>query len=370
MESYSIIKGINVFPVKTLKEAIDIINLSEDVKPYINTNDYEEDNGVILDFCDVHGQEQAKRALEIACAGGHSCLMIGSPGSGKTMLSRRVPYILPPLTHEEAIEVTKLYSISSLLSDDKPLMTKRPFRAPHHTTTRSAMAGGGRKAMPGEITLANHGVLFLDELPEFDTSVLEILRQPLEEGKVEISRVYGNYSYPARFMLVAAMNPCKCGYYPDLSRCTCNSEQVRRYLGRISRPLLDRIDICVEVPKLEFEQIVSEKKEENSESIRKRVERARGIQKERYGKTACYNSRIQASEIKKYCSLDSECTSLVEKVYESMRLTARSYHKLLKVARTIADLDGGGTITKTHLSEALLYKGYLQGEVRGDRFGR
>ena len=367
----SVIKGITVFGVRTLREAMELLMAPENYESVLkHAGNSVKVSGNIPDFSQVSGQAALKRAAEVAAAGMHNFLMIGPPGSGKTMIASRIPSILPTLSIEESIEITKIYSVAGKLDSENPLVTSRPFRAPHHTTTRSAMAGGGRKALPGEITLANHGVLFLDELPEFDTSVLEILRQPLEEGKVEISRVYGNYSYPARFMLVAAMNPCKCGYYPDLSRCTCSSEQVRRYLGRISRPLLDRIDICVEVPKLEFGQIVSEKEEEASESIRKRVEQARVIQHKRYGSSACYNSRLQASDIKKYCSLDGECTRLVEKVYESMGLTARSYHKLLKVARTIADLDGGGPITKAHVSEALVYKGCLQAEVRGDGFGR
>lgn len=367
----SVIKGITVFGVRTLREAMELLMAPENYESVLKHADNSvKVSGNIPDFSQVSGQAALKRAAEVAAAGMHNFLMIGPPGSGKTMIASRIPSILPKLSFEESIEITKIYSVAGKLDSENPLVTSRPFRAPHHTTTRSAMAGGGRKALPGEITLANNGVLFLDELPEFDTSVLEILRQPLEEGKVEISRVYGNFSYPARFMLVAAMNPCKCGYYPDLSRCTCSSEQVRRYLGRISRPLLDRIDICVEVPKLEFEQIVSERKEETSESIRKRVEQARVIQHKRYGNSTCYNSRLQVSDIKKYCSLDAECTRLVEKVYENMGLTARSYHKLLKVARTIADLDGGGPITKAHLSEALLYKGCLQAEVRGDGFGR
>lgn len=367
----SVIKDIAVVGVKNLRDAMDFL-MTKDKDKYICKK--EESVGIDgkreADFSEVIGQAALKRAAEVAAAGMHNFLMIGPPGSGKTMIASRIPTILPSVSFEESIEITKVYSVAGILDRDNPLMKNRPFRAPHHTATRSAMAGGGRKALPGEITLANHGVLFLDELPEFDTSVLEILRQPLEEGRVEISRVYGNYNYPARFMLVAAMNPCKCGYYPDLSRCTCNPEQVRRYLRRISRPLLDRIDISVEVPKLEFEQIVSDKREESSCSIRKRVEKAREIQQKRYGNNVCYNSRLSTSEIKEFCSLDLECSKLIEKVYESLGLTARSYHKLLKVARTIADLDGGGPITKAHVSEALLYKCSLQGELRGDGFGR
>ncbi len=367
----SVIKNIAVSGVKTLREAMEFL-LTPDNGKYI----YKKENCVDVrsektaDFSEVIGQTALKRAVEVAAAGMHNFLMIGPPGAGKTMIASRIPGILPQVSFEESIEITKVYSVAGILDRENPLMKSRPFRAPHHTTTRSAMAGGGRKAMPGEITLANHGVLFLDELPEFDTSVLEVLRQPLEEGRVEISRVYGNYNYPAQFMLVAAMNPCKCGYYPDLSRCTCSGEQIKRYLGRISRPLLDRIDISVEVPKLEFEQIISEEKAESSRSIRERVEKARKIQQKRYGNDVYYNSRLRASEIKEFCSLDSECSKLIEKVYESLGLTARSYHKILKVARTIADLDGGGAITRAHVSEALLYKCNLQGELRGGGFDR
>lgn len=369
-EAY-VIKDIMVAGVRTLREAMEFL-LTKDNEKYI----YKQKKGICeknektADFSEVTGQTALKRAVEVAAAGMHNFLMVGPPGAGKTMIASRIPGILPRVSFEESVEITKVYSVAGILDGDNPLVKNRPFRAPHHTITRSAMAGGGRKAMPGEITLANHGVLFLDELPEFDVSVLEVLRQPLEEGKVEISRIYGNYSYPARFMLVAAMNPCKCGYYPDLSRCTCSAEQVKRYLGRISRPLLDRIDIAVEVPKLEFEQIISQEKAESSKSIRERVEQARKIQQRRYGSNIYYNSRLNASEVKEFCALDRESVALVEKIYDRLGLTARSYHKLLKVARTIADLDGGGPIIRAHVSEALLYKCTLQGELRGDGFGR
>lgn len=366
-----LIKDIKVVGVRTLREAMNFL-IEPDNEKYF----YRQENHAVAkneknaDFSEVTGQTALKRAVEIAAAGMHNFLMVGPPGAGKTMIASRIPGILPRVSFEESVEITKVYSVAGILDGDNPLVTDRPFRAPHHTITRSAMAGGGRKVMPGEITLANHGVLFLDELPEFDVSVLETLRQPLEEGRVEISRVYGNYSYPARFMLVAAMNPCKCGYYPDLSRCTCSTEQIKKYLGRISRPLLDRIDIAVEVPRLEFGQIISPKKAESSKSIRERVEKARKIQQKRYGGRICYNSRLNASGIKEFCHIDGESLALIERLYEKLDLTARSYHKLLKVARTIADLDGGGEITKAHVSEALLYKCNLQGELRGDGFGR
>lgn len=367
----AVIRNIKVIGVRNLREAMEFLLVPEENRHvYVNVETNVVVDEVLPDFSEVVGQATLKRAAEVAAAGMHNFLMIGPPGSGKTMVARRMPTILPSLSFDESIEITNVYSVAGKLDRNNPFMTNRPFRAPHHTATRSAMAGGGRKALPGEITLANHGVLFLDELPEFDTSVLEILRQPLEEGKVEISRVHGNYSYPARFMLVSAMNPCKCGYYPDMSRCTCTKEQVRKYLGRISRPLIDRIDIAVDVPKLEFKQITSTGKGASSEEIRKHVERARRIQMKRYGRADCYNSRLSSSEIKEYCVLDSECRGLIEKIYDAYGLTARSYHKLLKVARTIADLDGGGRITKSHIGEALLYKGNLGDEFFGGNFGR
>lgn len=368
----AVIKTMRVVGVGTLREAMDYLTAPDanEKKVYKEIKNQMNADAKEPDFSEIVGQETLKRAAEVAAAGMHNFLMVGPPGSGKTMIASRMPSVLPRISFEEGLEVMKVYSVAGMLNADNPIVQKRPFRAPHHTTTRSAMTGGGRKPSPGEITLANHGVLFLDELPEFNSAVLEILRQPMEEGRVEISRVYGNCSYPARFMLVAAMNPCKCGYYPDLSRCTCTREQVHRYLSRISRPLLDRIDISVEVPKVEFEQLSSRKQSESSAAIRERVEAARQIQKRRYGSENYYNSRLSASEVKEFCEPDSECTELIGKLYKNLGLTARSYHKLLKVARTIADLDGGGEITKTHIGEALLYRGSMTEEFWGGNFGR
>ncbi len=355
----AIVKGINVYPVKTLKETLDIINSHDEVKPYINENKYDNDEDEIaLDFCDVQGQEQAKRALEIACAGGHSCLMIGSPGSGKTMLSKRVPYILPPLTHEESIEVTKLYSISSLISDDKPLMTKRPFRTIHHTASQVSIIGGGAKANPGEVSLAHNGVLFMDELPEFKRATLEVLRQPLEDKEVTVTRVSKSATYPCNFMVIAAMNPCPCGYMSsDKRECTCSLDEIRRYQKKISGPLLDRIDLQVEVSGIEYKEMVSSEKAEKSSEIRKRVVMAREVQKERYkNEKITTNSQLTTPLIKKYCKLTDAAQKILEMAFDRMGLSARGYTKIIKVARTIADLEGIAEINETHIAEAIGYR--------------
>ncbi len=365
----SIVKGVKVIGVKNLRDAVRMIN-----EP--NKREFVGYEGVVgkeenfPDFSEVMGQEALKRAAEVAAAGMHNFLMSGPPGSGKTMIASRMPSILPKISFEEGLEVMKVYSVAGLLDGENPMITKPPFRAPHHTITRNAMIGGGRYPLPGEISLANNGVLFLDELPEFSQPVLEVLRQPLEEGKITISRVFGNSVYPSRFMLLAAMNPCKCGYYPDRSRCNCTNEQVRKYLGKISRPLLDRIDIFVEVPRIELSQITGKNVAESSEIIRRRVEKAREIQKERYkDETFLYNGHLDVNGVKKYCGLDEGSNKLVEKIYKKLGLTARSYHKLLKVARTIADLDGSEQIVKKHLSEAILYKSSMENEYFGGQNG-
>ena len=311
------------------------------------------------DFSEVKGQENVKRCLEVAAAGGHSVLMSGSPGSGKSMLARRLPSILPDLSHDEALESTEIYSILGLTSKEEPMLTQRPFRAPHHTISNVGMAGGGANPRPGEISLAHNGVLFLDELPEFQKDVLEVLRQPLEDGVIQISRAAGSVTYPARFMLVCAMNPCKCGWYGHPSgRCRCSQAAVEKYTERLSGPLLDRIDLCINVPSLEYEELARrEPAAETSADIRRRVNAARAIQTRRYGPDgpSC-NAHMGQAELRAYCVLDDACQSVMKGAFQRMGLTARSYDRILRVARTIADLDGSEAIQVPHLAEALQYR--------------
>lgn len=312
----------------------------------------------LLDFADVKGQEPLKRALEIAAAGGHHLLMVGSPGSGKSMLARRLPSILPDMSREEALEVTQLWSVCGQLDPRHPLMSVRPFRAPHHTISSHALAGGGAVPRPGEISLAHHGILFLDELPEFQTSALEVLRQPLEDGQVQISRVSGTMVYPSRFQMICAMNPCRCGWYGHPSgRCTCSPQSVRQYLSRVSGPLMDRIDLKVDVPSLDFDELSRRSPGESSAEIRKRVNAARAVQQRRFGPNgpSC-NARMGQVELRRYCALDEACTALMKQAYERMALTARGYDRLLRVARTIADLAGEEELRVPHLAEALQYR--------------
>lgn len=353
----AIVNNISIIGVHTINELIDYLNDTKLIQDYKRQEFSEEEKKEKKDFSDIRGQEMAKRAAVIAAAGFHNLLLIGPPGAGKTMLASRIPMILPELTIEESLEITKIYSIIGQLSDKQPLITIRPFRSPHHTISTYALAGGGKIPKPGEVTLAHKGVLFLDELPEFQKSALEIMRQPLEEGVVHISRVNGTYDYPAHFMLVAAMNPCKCGYFPDYNKCNCSPSEVRRYIGKVSRPLLDRIDISTEVQEVPFKQLNIEEKQETSEQIREKVKSARKIQLERFkGKGIQFNSQLNIEGIQKFCRLDDKEQEFMEKIYHKLDLTARSYHRILKVARTIADLDGAIQIEQRHLSEAVCYR--------------
>ena len=350
--------GLEVFPVRTVEELAR--HLSGE-RPISAVPAWRDEPPPLRgpDFSEVKGQEHAKRALEIAAAGGHHVLMSGSPGSGKSMMAKRLPSILPDLTWAEALACTEVYSVMGLTSKEHPMVRRRPFRSPHHTISAAGMTGGGSTPRPGEISLAHNGVLFLDELPEFHSDVLEVLRQPLEDGQTQISRVSGSVTYPSRFMLVCAMNPCKCGWYGHPSgRCTCTEQSVRRYLSRLSGPLLDRIDICVDVPSLEYDELSGNTPPaESSAAIRARVNAARDIQTARYGPAgpAC-NAQMGPRELRDYCKLDQPCQQLIRGAYDRLGLTARGYDRILRVARTIADLDGAEDIAVHHLAEALQYR--------------
>ncbi len=354
----SVVDGIEIFGIKNLSQLLLHLNESEILMPVEKYKTKPDAFEYPLDFKDVKGQANAKAALEIAAAGGHNALLIGAPGSGKSMLAKRMPSILPQMTFEESIETTMVYSVAGLLEADLPLVTRRPFRSPHHTISSAGLAGGGSVPHPGEISLAHNGLLFLDELAEFDRRTLEILRQPLEDGIVTISRSSGTVSYPCNIMLIAAMNPCPCGYFGNMKRkCTCTQRSVKNYLSKISGPLLDRFDLHVDVAPVEYESLTSIKGEESSDVIRRRVEKARQIQYERFKGTGIVcNANITSDIMSQICVMSDDASAFLKAVFEKLGLSARAFDRILKVARTVADLNGSKIIQKAHIAQAVSYR--------------
>ena len=357
-EECGAIEGIEIIPVDSITQLVDYLNGNLYIEPYKSKYNFQDKPDYYNeDFSEIKGQPAMKRAVEIAAAGMHNILLLGSPGSGKTMIARRIPTILPDLTFEESLEVTKIYSISGLL-DNKGLITKRPFRSPHHTSSRTSMAGGGTKPRPGEVSLSHYGVLFLDEIPEFPKSVIEVLRQPMEDGKISISRASGSLTFPAKFMMVASMNPCPCGYLGDPTHeCSCSQGQIDKYLGKISGPLLNRIDIQIEVLPVKYDDLKDKRAEESSAVIKKRIVKARNIQRERYRNIGILtNSELSTKGISKFCKVNKESEILLKNAFETLGLSVRAYNKILKVARTIADLENYENIETKHIAEAIRYR--------------
>jgi len=357
----AMVEGIQVFGVRNLRQTFEFLNGKTSLTPTLENpmRLFQEGQQHEIDFADVRGQHGVKRAVEVAVAGAHNVLMIGPPGSGKSMIAKRIPTVMPPLTLEEAIDSTKIHSVAGLLGNGHSFVSVRPFRSPHHTISDVGLLGGSANPSPGEVSMAHNGILFLDELPEFRRSTLEVMRQPLEDGRVTISRAAGTMTFPAEFMLVAAMNPCPCGYYGDHKReCRCSPNQVQKYRQRISGPLLDRIDIHVEVPAVPFGEISSAAEGEPSNAIRERVATAREVQQKRFrngSRTIC-NARMSSRQIKSHCALGEDSHELLKLAMTELGLSARAYDRILKVARTIADLDGAEKIAANHLSEAIQYR--------------
>ncbi len=353
----SVIGGIDCFGVSTLEEMVALLRGQTPLPHPAVFREEELPGEETPDFSDLAGQELVKRATLLAAGGRHNILYIGPAGTGKSMIASRLPYILPAMSREERLSVSEIYSISGLLPPDRPLMTRRPYRSPHHTVTGLALSGGGQKPRPGEISLAHEGVLFLDELPEYHAATLEVLRQPLEEHLVHIARVSGNYTFPANFQLVCAMNPCKCGFWPDRNRCRCTEAQVRTYLSHISKPLLDRIDLCAETEAVPFSALQRKKRPKENPVMQRAVERVRDIQERRFqGSGIRFNAEMSPAQIEAYCALCPEDSAFLEALYNTGAMSARALHKLLKVARTAADFDGAADIQRAHLAEALAYR--------------